>query len=308
MASYRERPAVLRSIGRLMSTIAVLALVSTASLAQEASTMSSVLEASSASDWRPLQQDLALYMTLDHGTVVIELAPEFAPKHVANIRTLVHEHYFDGLSIIRSQDNYVAQWGDPNGDTEFMRDHGSAAVQLEAEFYRDRSGIEFVRIQSQDAYADEVGFVNGFPVGRDDERAWLVHCYGMLGVGRGNAEDSGSGAELYVVTGHAPRHLDRNVTLAGRVVHGIEHLSSLPRGTGPLGFYEEESQYVPIRRIRLGSDLAEDEQLRLELLQTNTATFEQLVDARRYRREAWFADPTGRIGLCNVPLPVRLRQ
>lgn len=308
MASYRERPAVLRSIGRLMSTIAVLALVSTASLAQEASTMSSVLEASSASDWRPLQQDLALYMTLDHGTVVIELAPEFAPKHVANIRTLVHEHYFDGLSIIRSQDNYVAQWGDPNGDTEFMRDHGSAAVQLEAEFYRDRSGIEFVRIQSQDAYADEVGFVNGFPVGRDDERAWLVHCYGMLGVGRGNAEDSGSGAELYVVTGHAPRHLDRNVTLAGRVVHGIEHLSSLPRGTGPLGFYEEESQYVPIRRIRLGSDLAEDEQLQLELLQTNTATFEQLVDARRYRREAWFADPTGRIGLCNVPLPVRLRQ
>ena len=130
----------------------------------------------------------------------------------------------------------------------------------------------------------------------------------MLGVGRGNAEDSGSGAELYVVTGHAPRHLDRNVTLAGRVVHGIEHLSSLPRGTGPLGFYEEESQYVPIRRIRLGSDLAEDEQLRLELLQTNTATFEQLVDARRYRREAWFADPTGRIGLCHVPLPVRLRQ
>lgn len=308
MASYRERPAVLRSIGRLMSTIAVLALVSTASVAQEASTMSSVLEASSASDWRPLQQDLALYMTLDHGTVVIELAPEFAPKHVANIRTLVHEHYFDGLSIIRSQDNYVAQWGDPNGDTEFMRDHGSAAVQLEAEFYRDRSGIEFVRIQSQDAYADEVGFVNGFPVGRDDERAWLVHCYGMLGVGRGNAEDSGSGAELYVVTGHAPRHLDRNVTLAGRVVHGIEHLSSLPRGTGPLGFYEEESQYVPIRRIRLGSDLAEDEQLQLELLQTNTATFEQLVDARRYRREAWFADPTGRIGLCNVPLPVRLRH
>ena len=163
-------------------------------------------------------------------------------------------------------------------------------------------------MRSVDAYGEAVGFVNGVAGGSDAERAWLVHCYGMLGVGRGNAEDSGSGAELYVVTGHAPRHLDRNVTLAGRVVHGIEHLSSLPRGTGPLGFYEEESQYVPIRRIRLGSDLAEDEQLRLELLQTNTATFEQLVDARRYRREAWFADPTGRIGLCHVPLPVRLRQ
>lgn len=268
--------------------------------------MSSVLEASSTSDWRPLNQDLALYMTLDHGTVVIELAPEFAPKHVANIRTLVSEKYFDGLSIIRSQDNYVAQWGDPKGDTEYARDLGSASSQLEAEFYRDRSGIEFAAIQSDDAYADEVGFVNGFPVGQDSERAWLVHCYGMLGVGRGNEENSGNGAGLYVVTGHAPRHLDRNVTLAGRVVHGIEHLSSLPRGTGPLGFYEDESQYVPIRRIRLGSDLDEDEQLQLELLKTSSETFAQLVDARRYRREEWFADPTGRIGLCNVPLPVRV--
>jgi len=116
----------------------------------------------------------------------------------------------------------------------------------------------------------------------------------------------GSGAELYVVTGHAPRHLDRNVTLTGRVVHGIEHLSSLPRGTGPLGFYEDESEYVPIQRIRLGSELDEDEQLRLELLKTDTKTFQDLIDARRYRREGWFADPTGRIGLCNVPLPVRV--
>ncbi len=306
MESCRERRSVRLSIGQLMPTIAVLALVSTASVAQEVSTMSSVLKASSASDWRPLNQDLALYMTLDQGTVVIELAPEFAPKHVANIRTLVSEKYFDGLSIIRSQDNYVAQWGDPKGDTEFARNLGSASPQLAAEFYRDRTGIEFAAIQSDDAYADEVGFVNGFPVGQDSERAWLVHCYGMLGVGRDNEEDSGNGAGLYVVTGHAPRHLDRNVTLAGRVVHGMEHLSSLPRGSGPLGFYVDESQYVPIRRIRLGSDLDEDERLQLELLKTSTETFARLVDARRYRREEWFADPAGRIGLCNVPLPVRV--
>ena len=118
--------------------------------------------------------------------------------------------------------------------------------------------------------------------------------------------NSGNGSSLYVVTGHAPRHLDRNVTLAGRVVQGIEHLSSLPRGTGPLGFYEDEAPNVPIQQIRLGSDLSEDEQVHLQLLKTNTRTFDQLVDARRFRREEWFADPTGRIGLCNVPLPVRL--
>ena len=268
--------------------------------------MAGVLEASSPADWRPLNQDMTLYMRLDQGTVVIELAPQFAPRHVANIRTLVGEQYFDGLFIIRSQDNYVAQWGDPNADTESERELGSALPRLSAEFYRDRKGLDFTPVQSDDAYADEVGFVNGFPAGRDDTRAWLTHCYGMLGVGRGNDEDSGNGTGLYVVTGHAPRHLDRNVTLAGRVVQGMEHLSSLPGGTGPLGFYEQPDDYVPIRSIRISNDLPEDQQLQLELLKTDTETFDQLVDARRYRREEWFADPTGRIGLCNIPLPVRV--
>jgi peptidylprolyl isomerase len=293
-------------VARLFAVSVSVLLAGGGLVAQEVRTMSSVLEASSESDWRALDQDMALYMTLDHGTVIIELAPEFAPQHVANIRVLVSEHYFDGLKVIRSQDNYVAQWGDPEEDPELARDFGSAESSLDAEFYRDRSGLDFTVIQSTDAYSDEVGFVGGFPAGRDSDRAWLTHCYSMMGVGRGMEENSGNGSSLYVVTGHAPRHLDRNVTLAGRVVQGIEHLSSLPRGTGPLGFYEDEAQNEAIQKIRMGSDVPEDEQVHLKLLKTNTRTFDQLVDARRFRREEWFADPTGRIELCNVPLPVRL--
>jgi len=287
---------------------AVMSLISVVSLAQEIRTMPAVIDASTAADWRSLDQDLTLYVTLDSGTVIIELAPEFAPKHVANIQLLAHEKYFDGLSILRSQDNYVVQWGDPNGETDAAKGHGSASMQLAAEFYRDRAGLDFTQVHSEDSYADEVGFVNGFPAARDSEHAWLTHCYGMLGVGRGNDVNSGNGAELYVVIGHAPRHLDRNVTLVGRVVHGMEHLSSLPRGSGSLGFYEDAADYVPLRRIRLGSDMPEAEQARLELMKTNTESFAQLVEARRYRREPWFAEPTGRIGLCNVPLPVRWSQ
>src|SRR5947208_12454541 len=84
---------------------------------------------------------------------------------------------------------------------------------------------------------------------------WLVHCYGMLGAGRDAPADSGGGAELYVVTGHAPRQLDRNVTLLGRVVKGIELLSALPRGMGPLGFYEKSEQRVPNIFIRVAGDV-----------------------------------------------------
>ena len=270
-------------------------------------TMAAVLEQAAPSDWETLPQDRLLYLDLDAGTVVFELAPAFAPRHVANIETLAHAHYWDGLAIIRSQDNYVVQWGDPQAGTEDARGHPGEA-RLAHEFFRPRAGLEFVTIDSSDAYADEVGFVDGFPAASDGERIWLAHCYGMLGAGRANETDSGNGAELYVVTGHAPRHLDRNVTLVGRVVEGIEHLSSLPRGTGPLGFYEDSGEYVPIRGIRMGSDLPAEKQRSLERLRTDTRTFERLVEARRNRLEDWFFDPAGRIELCNVPLPVRSRD
>jgi peptidylprolyl isomerase len=275
--------------------------------AQDRPTMSGVLEASRESDWRSLDPDNTLYMRLSDGLVVFELAPQFAPAHIENIRKLVSRQYFDGLAIIRSQDNYVAQWGDPKSGSQDARSLGDAAEMLDPEFYRDAGGLAFTALDSRDAYANEVGFSSGFATGRDGEegRIWLTHCYGALGVGRANSPRSGNGAELYVVTGHAPRHLDRNVTLVGRVVHGIERLSTLPRGTGPLGFYEEESEQVLIESIRFGTGLPEDERLAIELLRTDTETFRLLIEARRYRAEGWFVDPAKRIGLCNVPLPTR---
>ena len=269
--------------------------------------MQSVLEATDASDWRRPDPANTLYLQLDAGRVVFELAPHFAPRHIDNIRKLVAARYFDGVAIIRSQDNYVVQWGDPDVSGDDPRPLGAASAMLEPEFYRSAAGLPFTKIDSRDAYAEEVGFSDGFPAGRDgpDGRAWLAHCYGMLGVGRATSPRSGSGAELYVVTGHAPRHLDRNVTLVGRVIDGIEQLTTLPRGTGPLGFYEDPAEYVPVRSIRFGNELPPDARIDVELLRTDTDAFLELVEARRYRAEDWFVDPADRIGLCNVPLPSR---
>ena len=268
--------------------------------------MGSVLQASSDSDWREPAPENMLYLQLESGRVVFELAADFAPNHIANIRKLVADQYFDGLAIVRSQDNYVVQWGDPSsGDQTAMRSLGNATAMLEGEFYRDAAGLPLSRIENSDAYADEVGFVDGFPVGSDGEDTWLAHCFGMLGVGRANSPASGNGAELYVVTGHAPRHLDRNVTLIGRVIDGIQLLTTLPRGTEPLGFYETEAEYVPISSIRFGADLPAGDRLKIELLRTDTETFAKLIEARSYRAEEWFVEPAGRIGLCNVPIPSR---
>jgi len=117
----------------------------------------------------------------------------------------------------------------------------------------------------------------------------------MLGAGRGNDPASGGGTELYVVIGHSPRHLDRNVTLLGRVVSGMELLSVQPRGPGPMGFYDKPELQTPIKRIRVAADVPPPERTSLEVLRTDTPTFATLVDIRRTRREEWFQNPVGRI-------------
>ena len=275
---------------------------------QPALTMQDVLDQSKPSDWRTLDPDNTLYLELDSGRVVIELAPAFAPRHVANIRTLVRAGYFDGLSINRSQDNFVVQWGDANADDkEKVRPLGDADAKLPAEFVRGAEGLDFIRLPDPDGWAPEVGFVQGFPAARDPraDAAWLAHCYGAVGAGRDTAADSSKGNELYVVTGQSPRQLDRNITTVGRVVQGMERLSVLPRGTGPLGFYEKPEQRTAIRSIRLASQAPEAERTAIEVFRTDTPAFQALVESRRNRRDGWYVQPSGHIDLCNVPLPVR---
>lgn len=270
-------------------------------------TTASVLAATTAADWRRPDPERTLYIDLDAGRVVIELAPDFAPRHAGNIAALARAGWFDQARVVRAQDNYVVQWGRVDAE-QAPGPRGGAAASLPAEFDRSADGLGFTRLSDGDVYAPEVGWAAGFPAARDPDtgRAWLAHCYGMVGAGRGMAADSSDGGQLYVVIGHAPRHLDRNITVVGRVLLGIEHLSVLPRGGGPLGFHEDDADHVPLRAARMAADLPESERLRIEVLRTDGAAFAQLVQARRHRHEEWFIDPVGRVELCNVPLPVRI--
>jgi peptidylprolyl isomerase len=280
-----------------------------AAAAKKAPSTAEILEASKPSDWRAPDPENTLYLDFASGRVVIELAPEYAPKHVANVKALAREGYFDGLVFLRSQDNYVVQWGDPNGDDkDKQRSIKNAQRTLQAEFDRPwAKGLSFTALGNVDGYAPEGGFSGGFPAARDvkNKRAWLAHCYGMLGAGRGNTADSGGGTELYIVIGNAPRHLDRNVTLLGRVLKGMELLSVLPRGSGPLGFYEKPEQHVPIKSIKVAADVPEAERVALEVMRTDTAAFADLIESRRNRREDWFLAKSNYVELCNVPIPVR---
>ena len=271
--------------------------------------MAEILAASQPADWRPLEPENTLYLDLPAGRVVVELAPEFAPNHVANVKALVREQYFDGLAILRVQDNYVVQWGDPEAEKPAQaKPIRQAKRTLPPEFDRPLDpNLPFTRLPDGDVYAPEVGFCRGFPAARDPKsgRMWLVHTYGMVGAGRDTAPDSGGGTELYVVIGQSPRHLDRNVTLIGRVWQGMELLSALPRGPGPMGFYDKAEQRIPLRSLRLASDLPVEKQVSLSVLRTDRPIFEELIESRRNRPEDWFQFRAGRIEVANVPMPVR---
>lgn len=287
----------------VLGAAALAALLTTGpAMASDAVPMSpdAILGAARADEWRAIAADNLLIFQLDGGArVVMELADDFAPAHVANIRKLARAHWFDGTPINRVQDNYVVQWS------------GAAAgkplppgVPLPpAEYDRSADGLTFRPLGYRDAYAPETGHVAGWPAARDGGRVWLTHCYGMVGAGRDMPPDTGSGAELYAVIGHGPRHLDRNLAMVGRIVQGIEHLSALPRG-GAGGYYEP-GDYLTIHSARLASELPANERPRLEVLDSDSASFARWIASRATRPEGFFVRPAGAVDICNAQAPVR---
>lgn len=276
--------------------------------------------------------------------VVIQLMPApFSQGWVHNIRLFARAKWYDGISVNRVQDNYVTQWGDPNYDNPEAtgeakplpqglkvmgeKEYELALVQDQSLIERMTRDVAFGKRElngiekateifglEADRYGEYAGFRMGWPVAMttpdtpyDIYTIWPTHCYGMVGVGRNYSPDTGSGAELYTVIGHAPRHLDRNIALVGRVIEGMQHLSSLPRGSGALGFYaaEEAIKRTPILTVRVASDLAPSEQPSFEYLSTESSTFATYAKAIANRRDPFFIVPAGGADICNIRVPVR---
>lgn len=263
-----------------------------------------LLEAAKPEDWRRIPQRNLLYMQLESGLVLIELSSAFAPKHVLNIKQLAENHFWDGQRVLRVQDNYVTQWGDESQNKKKLK---NVLAKIPGEYRTTQIKKDLITpLNDKDVYTADVGFYSSFPVGYNNDQTWLLHCYGTVGVSRGEEIDSGNGQGLYAVIGHSPRHLDLNITLVGKVRHGMEHLSSLPRGQGPMGFYLKPETEMKIKSVRMGTQLPKKQQKAIEVLRTDTPLFKQLIGAKKFRQESWFHYRGGRVSVCNVPLPSRL--
>ena len=289
-----------------------------------------IVAAAKAEEWTAIAPSDLLVMDLAADRdgkarrVVIQLMPApFSQGWIGNIRKLAATRWWDGTSVNRVQDNYVVQWGDatekkelPAGlaavpQSDYLRERGVTDIHLTNGSSVQDTAQKFDAVRGIDAYGTPTAFYRGWPFAGDVSDFgfafpgfWPVHCYGMVGVGRNMPPDTGTGAELYTVIGHAPRHLDRNIALVGRVISGIEHLSSLPRGTGDLSFYKTAEERVPILSVRIGDQVSGLP--RYEYLSTESTSFAAYAEARANRRDAFFITPAGGADICNIPVPVRV--
>jgi len=286
-------------------SIAAAGLLIAAAPAPKPVTPNDIVAGAPASAWIPIPADDLLVLELKSGgRVVIQLAPDFAPVHVANIRALARSGYWNGATIYRVQDNYVAQWGLNESDKPWP---AGVTAKPPAEYTRALKGLKVRPLGFADPYAPAAGFVGGWPVAYSAKGGWanLAHCYASVGVGRDLSPDTGTGGELYAVIGHAPRHLDRNIAVVGRVIEGIGELSSLPRGTEALGFYKDKAQNVPITSIGLMSERPAADRLVYQYMDTGSASFARYLRVRANRKDDFYIRPAGGVDLCNVNVPVR---
>jgi len=289
---------------RSLLLITAAALLVGAAPAKKLPTPTDIVNGAPAGAWRTIPADDLLVMELKSGgRVVLQLAPQFAPVHVANIRALARGNYWDGATIYRVQDAYVVQWGLNESDRGFP---AGVTAKPPAEYTRPLKGLAVKPLGYADPYAPGAGFANGWPVAYNAKGNWanLAHCYGSVGVGRDLSPDTGTGGELYAAI--APlRHLDRNIAVVGRVIDGMANLSALPRGTEALGFYMDKAQYVPIASVRLASDMPAAERPAFEYLDTSSASFARYLRIRANRHDDFYIRPAGGVDLCNVTVPVR---
>ncbi len=282
-------------------------------------TVSTSLPAQNDLVWNALNPANTVYLRLTEGTVVIELNPVFAPKTVQQFKLLLGQQFYRGLSFYRVIDGFVAQGGD---ESDLGEAHSVPLLASEFEIDWPRkptnkkladgwTPLAWTPVQKNDLFAAQTGFINGFPAARNKkgDRAWLTHCPGAVAMARNDDPDTGS-TDFYIVIGQAPRYLDRNLTIFGRVVWGMDVVQRIKRGsTLKNGIIKNDLERSWIKRMYLASSVAEEERLDIFIADTNTAGFNNLLEDRRKRNSTFFHhQPPGVLDICQVPVLARLEQ
>ena len=259
-----------------------------------------ILAATVAEDWREIPAEEMLVIDLERGRVYVALSPALAPNHVKQVKKLAREGFYDGLSFYRVIDGFVAQGGDPFGEKKTK----TSRKALKAEFEQPLpKGFAFNALGDVDGFAPSAGFVASLPAGFDaaSGTAWHLHCAGAFAFGREDGRDTAS-TEFYVAL-QPQRYLDRNMSVFGRVIHGMQHLQALRRVDPPQEKTDDTGEKIV--SVRVGADIPPTERETFEILDSARPVFAEFAEARRNRPESFFHFRPDYLDVCQFPVPVR---
>ncbi|KTF17900.1 peptidylprolyl isomerase [Pseudoalteromonas sp. H105] len=256
-----------------------------------------IIEQAQPSQWRQVDPHNVLKISLPTGEAYIELNPHLAPNHTQNIKRLARDGFYKGLNMYRFVEGFVAQGGDASG----TKTTKTASKRIPAEFYlTTQTALTITELDKNDGYAPITGFLNGFAVAQNETKTqtWQVHCHGVFAMARGNETDSG-GTEFYTTIGNSQRYLDRNITVFGRVLEGMEHFNRLDRR--PSG----NEPFNPIKDVKVLADIAKEDNSQFKVMRTDSVAFDALIGARKNRNETWFVASPNYIDVCAMPIPTK---
>lgn len=252
--------------------------------------------------WRKITPENLVLMQTQYGEIVIELNPEFAPGAVQRFQEMIKALAFNNKEFYRVIDGFVAQAGLNEQSAKWP------PIEIEAE-QPVLDSDDFQRLGNPDIHADDVGFINGFATGMNDEASskWLLHCPGAIAMARGQNPNSG-GTDFYIVL-DSQRYLDRNMSVFGRVISGMQYIQKLKRGDRNVanGVIQAPDKGDQIFSMKLVSELPENEQPHYEVMHSETPDFMNIINSQRVKMDPFFFNtPPQVVDICDVDIPVEL--
>lgn len=260
------------------------------------------IASATAPDWRDVSSENLILVETEYGDIIIELNPDFAPNHADQFRQLVRDDVYNGIRFYRVIDTFVAQGG-LQDDTVIEQ-----FPTLANENDRPLSDAKFVPLGNADLFAPVVGHIDGFAVGRSETLGteWLLHCPGALAMARDVDPDSG-GTEFYIVL-DAQRYLDRNLTVFGRVIDGMQYVQKLKRGDRAVGNGVIQAPDVgdEILSMTVAADMAAAIRPNYQVQAVPSQAFEDAKTAKRVREADFFyRKPPEVLDICGFEVPVQ---
>ena len=278
-------------------TAAAFALMATSALAAPKAPKAPAAPVYAAGDWRLVDPENVLVIDTSKGRIFVELQPQAAPEHVARMKQLARERFFDGLKFHRVIDYFMAQTGDPLGTGEGQ----SPYPDLKAEFtFRRDASVPYTPVATPSGAV--VGFMGSFPIqtqpddlmamtGDHKVWAWGLYCPGVAGAARGEAEDSAN--SQFFLMRHPYPSLEKRYTAWGRVIVGQDVVLALQVGEPP-------ANPDLMTKVQVLADIPQAQRPVVNVLDTKSKSFAALVDRVRKEKGADFS-------ICDIEIPSQVR-